>query len=197
MPDTHEMIQQHYDLIALCKKLDDAVKRRQPRAEIYQIMDELIACTVHHFEAEERLMAEAGYPELEGHKAGHEELLERTRKFRRRLDLYGEENFTEWFNHWPFPFILAHIRNGDHQIGDHIRLTAQATTPGGAATRADQAGIPAIMRLARGKTGEPDIAEIRVPKELYALHTPDDGAAGAHAAAEKARGAPYLQSQEE
>ncbi len=172
MPDTHEMIQQHYELIALCKKLDEAVKRRLPRTEIYQIMDELIACTVHHFEAEERLMAETGYPEIEGHKARHKELLERTRKFRKQLDLYGEENFTEWFNHWPFPFILAHIQNGDHQIGDHIRLTRQSTarasTP--AAEKADQAEVPALARRTLGAGAEPGVDQIKVPKELCALH---------------------------
>ncbi len=126
MPDTREMMEQHRELIALCKNLDEAVRRRLGRREIYRIMDELIACTIRHFEAEERLMAEAGYPELEGHKARHKELLERTRKFRSRLDLYGEEDFTEWFNHWPFPLILAHIENGDHQIAEHIGLNTAA-----------------------------------------------------------------------
>ncbi len=195
MPDTHEMIRQHHELIALCKELDEAVKRRQSRAEIYQIMDELIACTATHFEAEERLMAEAGYPELEGHKARHKELLERTRNFRRRLELYGEENFTEWFNHWPFPFILAHIQNGDHQIGDYIRHTEQPAAPAAGAPNADRTGIPAILRRALGKGSEPDIAEIKVPKELAARHA-DDAAAEARAALEKARGA-SLESQED
>jgi hemerythrin len=195
MPDTHEMIRQHHELIALCRKLDEAVKRRRPRPEIYQIMDELIACTATHFEAEERLMAEAGYPELEGHKARHKELLERTRKFRRRLELYGEENFTEWFNHWPFPFILAHIQNGDHQIGDHIRATYQSSAPA-AASNADRTDIPAIMRRAVSGSTEPAIVDIKVPRELVALHT-EDAAAKARAAVEKARGAAYLQKQED
>ncbi len=120
MPDTHEMIRQHHELIALCEKLDEAVRNNLERPAIYGIMDEVIACTVRHFEAEERLMAEAGYPEIESHKAKHRELLDRTRKFRRRLDMYGEENFSEWFNHWPFPHILAHIQFADHQVGDYI-----------------------------------------------------------------------------
>lgn len=120
MPDTHEIIRQHQELIALCGKLDDAVKHKLERSEIYRIMDEVIDCTVRHFEAEERVMDEAGYPEIVAHKAKHRELLERTRKFRRQLDLYGEENFSEWFNHWPFPHILAHIQFADHQIGDYI-----------------------------------------------------------------------------
>lgn len=196
MPDTQEMIQQHHELIGLCKKLEDAVRRRQPRAEIYQIMDELVTCTTQHFEAEERLMAEAGYPELEGHKAKHKELLERTRKFRKRLELYGEENFTEWFNHWPFPLILAHIQNGDHQIGDHIRHAAPAAPAMAAASR-DRAGIPAIMRLGLGQGSGDDADEIKVPKELYAAHAPDNNPARMRATTEMAEDAPYLQGGED
>jgi hemerythrin len=121
MPDSHEMIRQHRELIALCHKLDEAVRKRLPRPEIYEIIDELVTRTVRHFAAEERLMAEVGYPEMAQHTAKHRDLVESTRKCRKQLDLYGEEHFTEWFNHWPFPAILAHIENGDHQIADHLR----------------------------------------------------------------------------
>ncbi len=120
MHDTQEMIRQHRELVALCEQLDDAVRRKLERSEIFRIMDELIACTELHFEAEEQLMAAAGYAEIEAHKAKHRELLERTRKFRKRLKLYGEDDFVRWFNHWPFPFILAHIQFADHQIADHV-----------------------------------------------------------------------------
>ncbi len=120
MPDSQEMIHQHHKLVGLCNKLDDAVKHHLPRPDIYRIMDELIAYTVEHFAAEERLMDEVHYPESAAHKAKHEELLARTRKFRKRLDLYGEDEFIDWFHHWPFPYILAHIQNADHQIADHV-----------------------------------------------------------------------------
>ncbi len=126
MLDTQEMIQQHRDLVALCHKLDEAVKHNAARPEMYHIMDELIRCTEQHFAAEEQLMAEAGYPELKEHQAKHKDLLERTRKFRKRLDLYGEQSFTEWFNHWPFPYILAHIQHADHQIADYVSHKSEA-----------------------------------------------------------------------
>lgn len=124
LSDTPQIIRQHGEIIALCQKLDEAVKNRLERSQIYRIMDEVIAYTVRHFEEEERLMEQAGYPEIEAHKAKHRELLERTRKFRRRFDLYGEASFTEWFNHWPFPHIVAHIQLADHQIGEHISRQA-------------------------------------------------------------------------
>lgn len=120
MPDLLEMERQHAELIGLCNRLDEAVKQNLERREIYKIMDEVFACTVRHFEAEERLMSETGYPLIEAHKSKHKELLERTRKFRKRLDLYGAESFTEWFNHWPFAHILAHIQFSDHQIVRHV-----------------------------------------------------------------------------
>ncbi len=120
MSDTQEMIRQHHELLDLCRKLDEAVKRRLERPEIYRIMDEILDCTQRHFEAEKRLMAETRYPEIDAHRAKHKELAERTGKFRKRLDLYGEEKFTEWFNRWPVPDMLAHIQLADHQFDEYL-----------------------------------------------------------------------------
>jgi hemerythrin len=120
MPDSQDMIKQHHELVALCHKLDEAAKRNAELPYLYGIMDEIIACTEQHFKSEELLMAETGYPEIEAHKAKHKELLENTRKFREQIDLYGEANFSEWFNHWPFAYIIAHIQFADHQIADFI-----------------------------------------------------------------------------
>lgn len=126
MSDTQEMIRQHRELLDLCRKLDEAVKHRQDRPEIYRIMDEILDCTQRHFEAEKRLMAETGYPEIESHRAKHKDLAERTGKFRKRLDLYGEEKFTEWFNRWPVPDMLAHILHADRQFDEYLSRTRQS-----------------------------------------------------------------------
>jgi hemerythrin len=125
MPDTQEMIRQHAELVGLCRELDEAVQHNLKRHEIYAIMDKVCACTEHHFAEEERLMAEAGYPEIEEHKAKHRELLERTKHFRDRIDNHGYEDFHTWFTHWPFAYILAHIQYADHQIADYVSEKAK------------------------------------------------------------------------
>ncbi len=130
MSDIQEMIRQHRELLDLCQKLDEAVKCRLPRPEIYRIMDEILDCTQRHFASEKQLMAEAGYPEIETHGAKHKDLVERTGKFRKRLDLYGEENFSEWFHHWPLAEILAHIHLADRQLDEYLAQTETRKAPG-------------------------------------------------------------------
>lgn len=120
MLDVREIEQQHQQLVRLFKKLNDAVENRVARKEIYQIIDEVIAYTRLHFEAEELLMVQSGYPEIEAHKEKHRQLVSEALHLKEKLDYVGDEMFTDWFNHWPFARVLAHIQYADKQIKDYI-----------------------------------------------------------------------------
>jgi hemerythrin len=120
MLDVREIEQQHQQLVRLFKKLNDAVENRVSRKEIYQIIDEVIAYTRLHFEAEELLMVQSGYPEIEAHKEKHRQLVSEALHLKKKLDYVGDEMFTDWFNHWPFARVLAHIQYADKQIKDYI-----------------------------------------------------------------------------
>jgi hemerythrin len=65
-------------------------------------------------------MVQSGYPEIEGHKNMHRELIKDALRLKEKLDYVGEDMFREWFNHWPFGRVLAHIQYADKQIQDHI-----------------------------------------------------------------------------
>jgi hemerythrin-like metal-binding protein len=101
------------------------VQQQAPRPELYRLMEEVIAYTVLHFAAEERLMADFSYPETAAHKAKHRQLVEDARHFRAKLDNVGEGAFAEWFHHWPFTAILAHIQYADQQLGEHVVKAAR------------------------------------------------------------------------
>jgi len=120
MSGVPEIDKQHQELVALVTRLTEAVKNNAPRAEIYRIIDDVIAHTARHFATEEMLMAEFGYPEIEAHKKKHKLLIDEALHFRKKLDYVGEEQFLEWFNHWPFTNILAHIQYADNQVKEHI-----------------------------------------------------------------------------
>lgn len=120
MSGVPEIDLQHQELVSIVNKLNDAVKNNAPRKDIYMLIAEVISFTRFHFAAEERLMAEAGYPELEAHKNKHKLLIEEALHLREKLDHVGESMFTEWFNHWPFANILAHIQYADQQVEDYI-----------------------------------------------------------------------------
>jgi hemerythrin len=62
---------QHRELFARVDRLHDAMLRRE-RTEALRLLDFLRDYAVVHFEAEERLMAEEGYPEAARHAGEHE-----------------------------------------------------------------------------------------------------------------------------
>lgn len=121
MFDVLEIDQQHQQLVNMLNRLNDAVKNNEVREDIYRIIDEVILYTRLHFETEERLMLQSGYPEIEWHKDKHNRLIQEALRLRGKLDYVGEQMFTEWFNHWPFANVLAHIQYADKQIEDHIK----------------------------------------------------------------------------
>ena len=120
MSGVPEIDKQHERLVSMLNGLTDAVKHNEPRDEIYRIMDDVISYSSMHFATEEKLMAEFDYPEIEAHKKKHKLLIQEAVHLRKKLKDVGEAQFLEWFNHWPFSNILAHIQYADHQLEDHI-----------------------------------------------------------------------------
>jgi hemerythrin len=120
MSDVSVIHQQHWELINMLNRLNDAVKNNESREDIYRIIDDVIAFTRLHFATEEQLMIQSGFPEIESHKKIHGELIKDTLRLKDKLDYVGEDMFRDWFNHWPFDRVLAHIQYADKQIEDHI-----------------------------------------------------------------------------
>ena len=120
MFDVSEVDEQHSQLISMLNRLNDAVKNSESREDIYRIIDDVIAFTHLHFATEEQLMIQSGYPEIESHKNMHTQLIQDALHLKGKLDYVGEEMFTEWFNHWPFSRVLAHIQYADMQVKDYV-----------------------------------------------------------------------------
>ena len=112
--------QQHQELVSMLNRLNDAVKNNESREDIYRIIDDVIAFTRLHFATEEQLMIESGYTEIEWHKDKHKELIQDALHLKGKLAYVGEEMFTDWFNHWPFARVLAHIQYADKQFEDQL-----------------------------------------------------------------------------
>ena len=102
----------------MLNRLNDAVKNNESREDIYRIIDDVIAFTRLHFATEEQLMIESGYADIEWHKDKHKELVQDALHLKGKLAYVGEEMFTEWFTHWPFDRVLAHIQYADRQFED-------------------------------------------------------------------------------
>ena len=76
-----EIDQEHWGLFALVNDLSDKMSDGAPVKSIASTIDALVAYVDVHFEHEERLMAEKGYPKLESHKQAHAALGKRVEEF--------------------------------------------------------------------------------------------------------------------
>ena len=76
-----EIDDQHKKLIALANQLYDAMRAGKGREVLGPTLAELVDYTAYHFECEERLLLQHGYPEHEEHKEQHDSLAEKARQF--------------------------------------------------------------------------------------------------------------------
>ena len=98
--------------------------RRASARALGEAVGRLLAYTALHFEQEERLMDQCGYPDARAHKAQHEALRDRAGELRRRLDAGDSvaDELLALVREWLF----EHIQRADKRIGEH--LAAQGGT---------------------------------------------------------------------
>ncbi len=121
MAEVSEIDHQHQVLVNMLDGLNEAVKNKASREEIYRMIDEIIAYTRFHFATEEKMMAHSGYTDVEFHKDKHKQLMEDALHLKDKLVDLGEAMFTDWFKHWPFTRVLAHIQFADQQFEEQLR----------------------------------------------------------------------------
>lgn len=68
---------QHKELVAQVNRIAHAIDKKKPVEEINALMDELVRLARKHFEFEEELMTEHGFPGIEAHAREHSGLLQR------------------------------------------------------------------------------------------------------------------------
>ncbi|WP_042697614.1 bacteriohemerythrin [Azospirillum sp. B506] len=136
----------HMILIALMNEAASLAQRTRngsrhqgsadPGAPVKALADSvgrLLTYTALHFEQEERLMEQCGYPGIVAHKAQHEALRTRADKLRRRLEAGDSvaDELLALVREWLF----EHIQRADKRIGEHIAASGRSGT-GQAAGRA-------------------------------------------------------------
>ncbi|HTH17717.1 MAG TPA: bacteriohemerythrin, partial [Magnetospirillum sp.] len=108
----------HRILLALVNQVASPGTREDPVA-IEFILDELLGYTVSHFSREEQLMARIGYPELTGHHATHENMLEEVRQLHRRLVSFTP-NLSDDLNRFLGDWLTRHIQVEDQRYRPYL-----------------------------------------------------------------------------
>ncbi|MFA6121974.1 MAG: hemerythrin family protein [Sideroxydans sp.] len=110
---------QHRILLLLCRKLDIAIKTREPEKTVLSVMLELKKFTEFHFVSEENLMREVGYPKVDDHALIHSDLLMQLDIALAKIGRHQEfpEDLLFFLNKW----LANHVIHEDLKIAEYVR----------------------------------------------------------------------------
>jgi hemerythrin len=117
--NVRQLDQQHREMAELANRLDRAANERQARESIRRILEELIAVTRVHFDTEERLMLEYGYPEYSAHAKEHQQLMEQLHAVQRKVDAGANLVFAagaDFSRDW----VMVHLLGSDKKLGEFL-----------------------------------------------------------------------------
>jgi hemerythrin len=114
--------EQHKIWIGRYNSVVEAIESRGGRAPVTNTLGFLIDYTDVHFSTEEGFMTQAGYPELDAHKAKHEELRGTVANLVQDFEEEGETHVLEGavetlLGNW----LIDHIRETDQLFGTFVK----------------------------------------------------------------------------
>ena len=89
-----EIDRQHQDLVGLLNGIHEAVQSGEGLAASEPLLRKLVTDVRKHFQTEEKLMRESGYPRLKGHRADHNSLARKLQTLQRDLRI-GQAELSE------------------------------------------------------------------------------------------------------
>jgi len=113
----------HQALAELFNQLADAVEKRKERDSYGSMLDNIIARAQTHFDREEKLMAEHGYPKFDQHKAEHAMLISQALNYRATFARDAAESPVA-VAHFPEVWLAFHILFSDKELADFLARTA-------------------------------------------------------------------------
>ena len=116
-----EIDKEHWGLFALIHDLGDKIAQGAAEGSINATIEALVAYVNVHFDHEERLMQDCGYPGFDDHKRVHEALARRVAGFqddwRRAPETFDFDALMEFLSNW----LSEHILKVDMQFAAYHR----------------------------------------------------------------------------
>ena len=110
----------HKKLLSLINNLQTAVLYPTGESFERQALDEVIEYTRYHFQREEKMMLENGYPDYEAHKQQHEDMIARIGGFLEAYEKDREATVDElvaFLKDW----LIKHIAGTDQQYSPYLK----------------------------------------------------------------------------
>ncbi|NGZ06701.1 MAG: bacteriohemerythrin [Magnetococcales bacterium] len=114
-----EMDTHHKRLVEIANAILEILHSGEDRGSLENAFESLVDYTEYHFEAEERLMARYGYPELPRHQEKHRQLVRQVLEFRanvQQITTLRQVDFNGFFVQW----LIRHIHNEDRQYSTYL-----------------------------------------------------------------------------
>jgi hemerythrin-like metal-binding protein len=109
----------HKKLIELANKFQTAYKYHTGEEFERQALTDLVDYTKYHFQREEDLMEEQGYPGLEAHKDQHRSMIAEVERFMKDYEARGHEAL-EGVANYLMGWLINHINGTDQQYGSFL-----------------------------------------------------------------------------
>lgn len=118
----------HKMLFEMINDFYDAFVKSRKRSDLTRILIQLVNYAEEHFQREEKIMAEHGFPEAAEHHKIHEELVETIFALNKRLETDPsplDRDGVGFLKHW----LVDHILKHDMALGEFIRKSKAAAAP--------------------------------------------------------------------
>lgn len=111
----------HKKLVNLLNSLFDSMQAGKGRDVLAKILNELVAYTKYHFAREEEQMAKLGYPDLEGHRRAHGNLMARLSELMVKYNSGATAGVSGETLNFLTAWLQEHIRGTDQKYGPYFK----------------------------------------------------------------------------
>jgi hemerythrin len=112
---------EHRRLLEIIDKLFVAIQMGHTDTRVHDTIAALADYTATHFEHEERLMQECGYPAFDAHKALHDEMRRRVQDYRASENAVSETELLHFVKAW----WVSHIQCQDKAYAPYLAAAHQ------------------------------------------------------------------------
>lgn len=113
--------EQHERLFEIVNAMYDSIVRGEEQNALAEVLEELIAYTVYHFETEEKLFKEYSYPDYELHKGQHDDLTKQVLELQEQFELKVVSitfEVMDFLSDW----LKKHTTESDLKFAEHMML---------------------------------------------------------------------------
>lgn len=110
----------HQRLVSLLNDLHDGIVAGRAKAALEGVVEQLVKYTIYHFDREEKLFTDAGFPGSVAHKSEHDLLSRRARNLQSRFECGQSAQLSLEAMNFLKAWLTGHILGSDKEYGRYL-----------------------------------------------------------------------------